>query len=207
MADLIVLGGCAGIEAAALSAGYDMNVPFTAGRSDATQNLTDVESFGALEPIADGFRNYIRPGLEGIRPEDLLIDKAHLLNLTAPEMVVLLGGLRVLGIGCHTTSPFTSRVGTLSNDFFKNLLDMNTGWTKVAENLYEGHDRSSGEAKWTASRVDLVLGSHSVLRALAEVHACDDSEPEFVRSFCQTFAKVTNLDRFDVSVPKYVSRL
>ena len=208
MADLIVLGGCAGIEAAAASAGYDVNVPFTAGRSDATQELTDVESLGVLEPMADGFRNYIHPGLDGIRPEDLLVDKAYMLNLTAPEMVVLLGGLRVLGIGCHTTSPFTDRVGTLSNDFFKNLLDMNTRWTKVSENLYEGRDRRTGEAKWTASRVDLVMGSHSVLRALAEVHACDDSEADFVRSFCHTFAKVTNLDRFDVTVPKKVmSRL
>jgi len=207
MADLIVLGGCAGIEAAASSAGYDVLVPFTAGRSDATQEWTDIESFGALEPMADGFRNYARPGLDGIRPEDLLIDKAYMLNLTAPEMVTLLGGLRVLGVGCQITSPFTDRVGTLSNDFFKNLLNMNTAWTKVGENLYEGRDRSSGKAKWTASRVDLVLGSHSVLRALAEVHACDDSEEDFVRSFCSVFAKVTNLDRFDISVSKLVSRL
>jgi len=127
--------------------------------------------------------------------------------LTAPEMVVLLGGLRVLGIGCQTTSPFTDRVGTLSNDFFKNLLDMTTRWTKIGENLYEGRDRHTGQSKGTASRVDLVLGSHSVLRALAEVHACDDSEAHFVRLFCQTFAKVTNLDRFDVSAPKRMSRL
>jgi catalase-peroxidase len=208
MADLIVLGGCAGVEAAAMSAGYDVHVPFTAGRADATQAMTDAESFGAMEPIADAFRNYIRPGFDGIRLEEFLVDKASLLNLTAPEMVVIFGGLRVLGIGCNgTTSPFTGRVGTLSNDFFKNLLDMNTNWTKVADNLYEGRDRHSGKARWTASRADLVFGSHSVLRALAEVHACDDSEADFVRSFCKVFAKIMDLDRFDVGVPKHASRL
>ena len=207
MADLIVLGGCAGIEAAAKTAGYDVQVPFTPGRADATQEMTDVESFSFLEPLADGFRNYIRLGLDGVRPDELLIDKAYMLSLTAPEMVVLLGGLRVLGIGCQTTSPFTNRVGVLSNDFFTNLLDMSTVWNQVDENLYEGRDRSTGKAKWTASRVDLVLGSHSVLRALAEVHACADSEPSFIRSFCTVFAKVMDLDRFDVTTIKQASGL
>jgi catalase-peroxidase len=207
MADLIVLGGCVGVEAAAKAAGYDVQVPFTAGRSDATQEVTDSGSFGVLEPIADGFRNYVQPGLEGARAEELLVDKAYMLSLTAPEMVVLLGGLRVLGIGCETTSPFTDRVGVLSNDFFRNLLDIATVWTKAEENLYEGRARSTGKAKWTASRVDLVLGSHSVLRALAEVHACSGSEQAFVRSFCTAFAKVMDLDRFDVTATKQLSRL
>lgn len=207
LADVIVLGGCAAVEAAAKAAGYEVQVPFTAGRADATQEMTDVDSFRVLEPLADGFRNYIQSGLEGVRPEELFIDKAYLLSLTAPDMVVLLGGLRVLGVGCKTTSPFTDRVGVLSNDFFKNLLDMKTVWTKVDENLYEGRDRATGKTKWAASRVDLVLGSHSVLRALAEVHACIDSEPTFVRLFCQVFAKVMNLDRYDITVTKQLSRL
>jgi len=207
MADLIVLGGCAGVEAAAKDAGYDVQVPFTPGRADTTQELTDVESFQVLEPVVDGFRNYVRADLVNIRPEELLVDKAYMLSLTAPEMVTLLGGLRVLGIACQTTSPFTDQVGVLSNDFFKNLLDMSTVWSKEGFNFYEGRDRATGAIKYTASNVDLVLGSHSVLRALSEVHACADSEQAFVRSFCTVFAKVMDLDRFDVTTGKQLSRL
>lgn len=201
-ADLIVLGGCAGVEAAAKAAGHDVQVPFTPGRTDASQEMTDTESFRVLEPVADGFRNYLNPNLKGSLPEEMLVDKAHMLSLTAPEMTVLLGGLRVLGVGCDDTSPFTSRVGVLSNDFFVNLLDMRTVWHKVGENLYEGRDRTTGKIKWRGSRVDLVFGSHSVLRALAEVHACSDSEGDFVLSFCKAFAKVMDLDRFDVNTKK-----
>jgi catalase-peroxidase len=202
MADLIVLGGCAGVEAAAKAAGHDVQVPFTAGRTDATQEMTDVESFRVLEPITDGFRNYIHPGLDDVRAEELLVDKAYLLSLTAPEMAVLVGGLRVLGIGTSTSSAFTDRVGQLTNDFFVNLMDMGTVWSKAEDNLYEGRDRKSGKAKWTGSRVDLVFGSHSVLRALAEVYACHDGEREFVRAFCTAFAKVMELDRFETSKPR-----
>ena len=210
MADLIVLGGCAAVEAAAQLAGHHhVQVPFASGRSDATPELTDMESYAVLEPIADGFRNSLRPDLEGrIRPEDLLVDKAYMLNLTAAEMTVLLGGLRVLGSGCRTTSPLTHRVGVLTNDFFVHLLDNDTEWTPtVGDNLYQGRDRRTGLTKWTASRVDLIFGSHSVLRALSEVHACADSEPAFVRAFGQVFAKVMNLDRFDIAVTQQRSRL
>ena len=204
---MIVLGGCAGIEAAAKAAGYDVQVPFSTGRSDATPELTDAESFAVLEPKVDGFRNFVHPELESVRVEELLVEKAFMLSLTTPEMVVLLGGLRVLGIGCQTTSPFTDRVGVLSNDFFCNLLDMSTVWSQADENLYEGRDRATGQARWSATRVDLILGSHSVLRALAEVHACADAEGDFVRAFCKVFAKVMDLDRFDVTHNKQLSRL
>jgi catalase-peroxidase len=207
MADLIVLGGCAGVEAAAKAAGYDVYVPFTPGRADATQEMTDVDSFRVLEPIADGFRNYLGPRFDSVRAEELLVDKAYLLSLTAPEMTVLVGGLRVLGIGTSTTSSFTDRVGQLTNDFFVNLLDMSTVWTKASDNLYEGRDRSSGKSKWTGSRVDLVFGSHSVLRALAEVYACNDGAEDFVRAFVAAFAKVMDLDRFDALPSASRSRL
>eukprot|EP00934_Nitzschia_sp_Nitz4_P004701 Nitzschia sp. Nitz4//NODE_464_length_17123_cov_69.824057//1503//3762//NITZ4_additional_000062-RA//-1//CDS//3329531912//4691//frame0 len=208
LADLIVLGGSVGVEIAARAAGYSAVVPFTPGRTDATQDMTDVQSFGYLEPVADGFRNYLHPSLQaGVKSEELLVDKAHLLSLTAPEMTVLIGGLRVLGIGCDTTSSFTDRVGVLSNDFFVNMLDMRNVWTKKGANLYEGRDRSTGQVKYTATRVDMVFGSHSVLRALAEVHACRDSEGEFVEAFCKVFAKVMNLDRFDLANMKTTSRL
>ena len=208
MADLIVLAGCAGVEAAAKAGGHDVQVPFTPGRTDATEEMTDVESSKVLEPLADGFRNYMRPGLDGLlRPEDMLVDKAFMLSLTAPEMTVLLGGRRVLGIGCQSTSAFTDRVGVLSNDFFVNLLDMRTVWNKTGTNSYEGRDRTTGKAKWSGTRVDLVFGSHSVLRALAEVHASSDAEADFVRAFCAVFAKVMDLDRFDIRVMKQRSNL
>jgi len=202
MADLIVLGGCAGVEAAAKAAGHEVTVPFLPGRMDATPEMTDVDSFAVLEPLFDGFRNYIRPDLlnKGVRTEELLIEKANLLGLTAPEMTVLVGGLRVLGIGSSndTHGAFTDRMGQLTNDFFVNLLDMDTTWTKAGNNLYRSYDRASGEANGrTGTRVDLVFGSHSVLRALAEVHACNDSGQYFLQAFSATFAKVMNLDRFD----------
>jgi catalase-peroxidase len=205
MADLIVLGGCAGVEAAARAAGHDVNVPFTPGRTDATQEMTDVESFVVLEPVTDGFRNFIDPKLENARAEELLVEKAHLLSLTVHEMTVLVGGLRVLGIGTSSSSPFTDSVGQLTNDFFVNLLDMNTSWSAVSDNFYEGRDRTSGKVKWTGTGVDLVFGSHSVLRALAEVYACEDSEANFVQAFCLAFVKVTDLDRFDVVSTRFPS--
>jgi catalase-peroxidase len=195
-ADMIVLAGCAGIEAAAASAGHKIKVPFMGGRGDTTDALTDVESFAVLEPIADGFRNYMKPDLENVKAHELLVNKAHLLGLTAPEMTVLVGGFRVLGIGTKETSSFTDSVGKLTNDFFVNLLDMGTVWTPVKGELYEGRDRKTGELKWTASGVDLVFGSNSVLRALAEVHACSDSEKFFVDSFVKAFCKVMNNDMF-----------
>jgi len=207
MADLIVLAGCAGVEAAAKAAGYDVQVPFTPGRVDTTQDLTDIESFSVLEPWHDGFRNFLMSDSESVRAEELLVDKAYMLSLTAPEMTVLVGGLRVLGIGASSTSAFTDRVGHLTNDFFVNLLDMGTVWNRAGQNLYEGRDRSSGKIKWMGSGVDLVFGSHSVLRALAEVYACNDSEEHFVKAFCTAFAKVMDLDRFDVNVGKARSRI
>jgi catalase-peroxidase len=206
MADLIVLAGCAGVEEAARQAGHQVHVPFTPGRTDATQKMTDVESFRVLEPVADGFRNYLKPGLD-VKAEAFLVDKASLLSLTAPELTALIGGLRVIGVGTANSSAFTLRVGQLTNDFFVNLLDMSTEWTSVGDNLYEGRDRTSGNIKWTGSRVDLVFGSHSVLRALAEVYASDDAEEEFVRAFCAAFAKVMNLDRFDVGAKFPQSRM
>mmetsp|Transcript_8674 Transcript_8674/g.13809 ORF Transcript_8674/g.13809 Transcript_8674/m.13809 type:complete len:739 (-) Transcript_8674:1358-3574(-) len=208
MADLIVLGGCVGVEQAAKSSGYDVYVPFTPGRTDTTQELTDVDSQKFLEPLADGFRNYVKPGLNA-RPEEMLVDKASLLTLTAPEMTVLIGGLRVLGIGTKNSSAFTHKVGQLSNDFFVNLLDLNTVWSRSTDskNLYEGRDRSTGRSKWTATSVDLIFGSHSVLRALAEVYASNDYREEFVRDFVAAYAKVMDLDRFDVKNTRKQSRL
>ncbi|MDE0519290.1 MAG: catalase-peroxidase, partial [Candidatus Dadabacteria bacterium] len=202
LADLIVLGGCAAVEKAAEAAGYPVNLPFTPGRTDATEEQTDAAAFDVLEPKADGFRNYIAAGQQH-SPAELLIDKAHLLTLTAPEMTVLLGGMRALGAnaGGSQHGLFTDRVGTLSNDFFVNLLDMSTEWGHSAdsEGVYEGRDRATGEIRWTATEVDLVFGSNSQLRALGEVHACDDSEEAFVRDFAAAWTKVMNLDRFDIS--------
>jgi len=202
LADLIVLGGCAAVEAAAKKVGHDVKVPFSAGRMDASQELTDVDSFAVLEPTTDGFRNYARKGLEGSAAE-LLVDKAQLMTLTAPEMTVLIGGLRALNanIGQSKHGIFTKRPETLTNDFFVNLLDMSTTWQKSAtsEGVLEGRDRATGEHKWTATVVDLVFGSNSQLRALAEVHACGDSQKSFVRDFVAAWNKVMNLDRFDLA--------
>ena len=202
MADLIVLGGGAAVEEAAKKAGLDVKVPFSPGRTDASQDQTDVFSFAALEPLADGFRNYVRKGHEGSAAE-LLVDRANLLTLTAPEMTVLIGGLRALNVnlGQSELGVFTKRQGTLTNDFFVNLLDMNTKWQKSAssEGVLEGLDRATGAPKWTGTVVDLVFGSNSQLRALAEVYACGDSQPAFVRDFVEAWSKVMNLDRFDLA--------
>ena len=201
LADLIVLGGCAAVEEAAKKAGHNVKVPFSPGRMDASQAETDVHSFAVLEPLADGFRNYLRKGLEGSEAE-LLVDKANLLTLTAPEMTVLIGGLRALNanFGQSKHGVFTKRPGILTNDFFVNLLDMNTKWQKSAtsEGVLEGRDRATGEVKWTGTVVDLVFGSNSQLRALAEVYASSDGEQEFVSDFAAAFGKVMNLDRFDL---------
>jgi catalase-peroxidase len=200
LADLIVLGGSAAVEAAAKKAGQTVTVPFSPGRTDATQAQTDVDSFAPLEPLADGFRNYARPGLESSAAERLL-DKANLLTLTAPEMTVLVGGLRVLNANTGRTSHgvFTARPETLSNDFFVNLLDMGTVWSKSStEGVLEGRDRATGSAKGTGTVVDLVFGSNSQLRALAEVYASSDAQPKFVRDFVAAWTKVMNLDRFDL---------
>ena len=202
LADLIVLGGSAAVEEAAKKAGHDVKVPFSPGRTDASQEQTDVHSFAVLEPAADGFRNYIRKGHEGFAAE-LLVDKANLLTLTAPEMTVLIGGLRALNANFGQTSlgVFTTKPGTLTNDFFVNLLDMNTKWQKSAtsEGVLEGHDRATGALKWTGTVVDLVFGSNAQLRALVEVYASSDSQPAFVRDFIAAWAKVMNLDRFDLA--------
>ncbi len=201
LADLIVLAGTAAVEDAAKKAGFDVTVPFTPGRTDATQAQTDVASFAPLEQTADGFRNYLRLGHK-IRAEELLIDRAQLLNLTAPEMTVLLGGLRVLGANYRQSRDgvFTTTPGTLTNDFFVNLLDMSTEWkpSSTTEGHFEGLDRSTGEVKWTATRVDLIFGSNSQLRALAEVYASADAKEKFVHAFIATWTKVMNLDRFDL---------
>ncbi|HEV8311751.1 MAG TPA: catalase/peroxidase HPI [Burkholderiaceae bacterium] len=201
LADLIVLAGSAAVEAAAKKAGHDVQVPFTPGRMDASQEQTDVSSFAVLEPMADGFRNYVRKGLEGAAAE-LLLDKAQLLTLSAPEMAVLVGGLRVLGANFDGSrhGVFTRRSGTLTNDFFVNLLDMGTQWQKApqAEGVLEGRDRATGELRWTATVADLVFGSNSQLRALAEVYASSDAPEHFVREFVAAWAKVMNLDRFDL---------
>ena len=194
-----MLGGCAAIEAAARKAGQDVKVPFTPGRMDATQDQTDAESFAVLEPMADGFRNYARKGLEGSAAE-LLVDKAQLLTLTAPEMTVLIGGLRTLNLGQSTHGVFTKRPETLSNDFFVNLLDMSTTWQQSStEGVLEGRDRASNALKWTGTVVDLVFGSNSQLRALAEVYGSSDSQQKFVSEFVVTWNKVMNLDRFDLA--------
>ncbi len=201
LADLIVLAGCAAIEAAAQRGGSEIKVPFTPGRMDASQEQTDVESFAVLEPAADGFRNYARKGLEGLAAE-LLVDKAQLLTLTAPEMTVLIGGLRALNAntGHSQHGVFTQRPETLTNDFFVNLLDMKTRWqTSTSEGVLDGRDRVTGELKWTATTVDLVFGSNSQLRAIAEVYACRDSQQAFVHDFIAAWSKVMNLDRFELA--------
>jgi catalase-peroxidase len=200
LADVIVLGGSAAIEAAAKKGGHDVKMPFTPGRMDATQAQTDVESFTVLEPSADGFRNYVKPGLESAAAE-LLVDKAQLLNLTAPEMTALIGGMRALNanVGQAKHGVFTKRAETLSNDFFVNLLDMNTKWQiSTTEGVLEGRDRKTGEVKWTGTVVDLVFGSNSQLRALAEVYAASDAQAKFVNDFAAAWSKVMNLDRFDL---------
>jgi catalase-peroxidase len=196
-----VLAGCAAVEAAAKQGGVAITVPFTPGRMDASQEQTDVESFSVMEPIADGFRNYAKAEYTS-SPEELLVDKAQLLTLTAPEMTVLVGGLRVLNAnhGQAQHGVFTKRAETLSNDFFTNLLDMSTEWKPAAEHgTYEGRDRATGDRKWTATRVDLVFGSNSELRALAEVYAADDAKEKFVKDFAKAWTKVMNLDRFDLA--------
>jgi catalase-peroxidase len=200
IADMIVLGGCAAVEQAAKEAGVDVTVPFTPGRMDATQEDTDIESFAPLEPRADGFRNYLS-GRQWMQPEEALIDRADLLTLTVPEMTVLLGGLRVLGtnVGGSKHGVFTDRVGVLTNDFFVNLMDMTYVWQQLDdEGIYEASERSSGGKKWTGTRVDLIFGAHSELRAVAEVYACDDAQEKFVNDFVGAWDKVMNLDRFDV---------
>ncbi len=202
LADLIVLAGCAGVEQAAQAAGHAVAVPFTPGRTDATQAQTDVDSFAVLEPQADGFRNYLKRAYT-LTAEELLIDRAQLLTLTAPEMTVLIGGLRVIGANCCGAKHgvFTNRPGALTTDFFTNLLDMATAWapTSPAADTFEGRDRATGSVKWTATRVDLVFGSNSQLRALAEVYACQDGHAKLVRDFVAAWAKVMNLDRFDLA--------
>ena len=202
LADLIVLAGNAAVEKAAKTPESRFKFPFTPGRTDASQEQTDVDSFAVLEPVADGFRNF-QKSTYAARAEDLLVDKAHLLKLSAPEMTVLVGGMRVLGAnhGGSAHGVFTDRPGVLSNDFFVNLLDMGTQWmpTSDEEALFEGRDRSTGKVKWTGTRVDLVFGSNSELRALAEVYACDDAKEVFVRDFVKAWTKVMNLDRFDVA--------
>ncbi|HEY8933578.1 MAG TPA: catalase/peroxidase HPI [Cyclobacteriaceae bacterium] len=202
LADLIVLGGCAGVEKAAKNAGHDVKVPFTPGRVDALQDQTDVESFAVLEPAADGFRNYLK-AKHTATAEELLIDKAQLLTLTAPELTVLVGGMRALNTNFDQSKHgvFTKRAETLTNDFFLNLLDLGTTWKAIddSQNLFEGRDRATGEVKWTGTRVDLIFGSNSELRALAEVYGSEDSEEKFVKDFVTAWNKVMNLDRFDLA--------
>jgi catalase-peroxidase len=201
LADLIVLGGCTAVKEAAKKAGYDVKIPFTPGRTDASQEQTDVHSFAVMEPVADGFRNYLRSG-QVLSAEELLVDRAQLLTLTAPEMTVLVGGLRALNANFGQTKHgvLTNRPEALTNDFFVNLLDMSTKWEPSStEGVYEGRDRATGKTKWTATRVDLVFGSHSQLRALAEVYACNDSKEAFVKDFAAAWSKVMNLDRYDLA--------
>ena len=200
LADLIVLGGCAAVEEAAKRAGQTVKVPFAPGRTDASQEQTDVHSFSVMEPKSDGFRNY-HPKQNGTSPEELLVDKAQLLKLTAPEMTVLIGGLRALNanFGGSKHGVFTDRPETLTNDFFVNLLDMNTVWQPAgSDGVYEGRDRKTGNVKWTGTRFDLIFGSHSQLRALAEVYGCSDSKEAFVKDFVAAWNKVMNLDRYDL---------
>jgi len=208
LADLIVLGGCAAVEKAARDAGFDVTVPFSPGRGDATAEQTDAESFAVLKPFADGFRNY-QKGESGVSPEELLVDKAHLLGLTAPEMTVLIGGLRVLGANYKGSKHgvFTDRVGVLTNDFFVNLLDMGIKWTPAEGGIYEGRDRKTGELVYTATRVDLIFGANSELRALAEVYAQDDNREKFVRDFVNAWVKVMNADRFDLKARELQRKL
>ncbi|MDP7295528.1 MAG: hypothetical protein QGG24_09405, partial [Vicinamibacterales bacterium] len=202
LADLIVLGGCAGVEEAAKNAGREVQVPFTPGRTDASQEQTDTESFAVLEPTADGFRNYLGDGHRR-SPEELLVDRAQKLTLTAPEMTVLVGGMRVLNanVGQSALGVFTKQPEKLTNDFFANLLDMNTTWhpSSASEQVFEGHDHKTGDLKWTGTAVDLVFGSNSQLRAIAEVYASDDAQQAFVRDFVAAWDKVMNLDRFDLA--------
>jgi catalase-peroxidase len=202
LADLIVLGGCAGVEQAAKNAGHHVTVPFTPGRTDASQEQTDAQSFTVLEPVADGFRNYLKAKY-AVSAEELLVDKAQLLTLTAPEMTVLIGGMRVLkaNFGQSNHGVFTKKPESLTNDFFVNLLDMGTEWkpTSKDQDLFEGTDRATGKLKWTATRVDLVFGSNSQLRALAEVYASEDAQKKFVQDFVAAWSKVMNLDRFDLA--------
>jgi catalase-peroxidase len=202
LADLIVLGGCAAVEAAAAKAGHKVKVPFTPGRTDATQEMTDVDSFEVMEPQADGFRNYQKQKFS-VSAEEMLVDRAQLLTLTAPEMTVLVGGLRVLGAntGKSKHGVFTRNKETLSNDFFVNLVDMGTEWKPLSADAdeFEGIDRKTGKTKWTATRVDLVFGSNSQLRALAEVYAQSDNEKKFVQDFVAAWTKVMNADRFDLA--------
>ena len=204
LADLIVLGGCSAIEKAAKAAGHNAQVPFTPGRMDASQEQTDIDSFAPLEPTADGFRNYLR-GKQRLSVVEALVDRAQLLKLTAPEMTVLVGGLRVLGANASKSvhGVFTNRPEMLTNDFFVNLLDMSTEWQPSnVEGIYEGHDRKTNEIGWTGTRVDLIFGSDSQLRALAEVYACSDSKEKFVKDFIAAWTKVMNLDRFDLGHPR-----
>jgi catalase-peroxidase len=209
LADLIVLGGCGAVKEAAKKAGHDVKIPFTPGRTDASQQQTDVHSFEVMEPVADGFRNYLRSG-QILSAEELLVDRAQLLTLTAPEMTVLIGGLRALNANFNANSGqakhgvFTNRPETLTNDFFVNLLDMNTTWQKSnhsngSGDVYEGRDRATGKVKWTGTRVDLVFGSHSQLRAIAEVYASDDAKEAFVKDFAAAWNKVMNLGRYDLA--------
>jgi catalase-peroxidase len=201
LADVIVIGGSAAIEKAAKDAGHDVEVPFAPGRTDATQEQTDVESFAVLEPTADGFRNYYGAGNQR-SPADMLVERADSLTLNVPETTVLVGGLRVLGAnaGGAQHGVFTDRPGTLSNDYFVNLLDLSTQWTKSSqgEGLYEGRDRKTGKVRWTATPVDLVFGSNAELRTIAEVYAAADAQDQFVRDFVAAWTKVMNLDRFDL---------
>ena len=205
LADLIVLAGGAGVEEAAKRAGHEVTVPFVPGRMDASQEQTDAASFAVLEPVADGFRNYLKTKFS-VSAEELLVDRAQLLTLTAPEMTVLIGGLRVLNtnFGQSRHGVFTERPGTLTNDFLVNLLDMGTVWNASSEDkdVFEGRDRATGKLKWTGTRVDLIFGSNSQLRALAEVYASADSDEKFVRDFVAVWNKVMNLDRFDLAAEK-----
>jgi catalase-peroxidase len=200
LADMIILGGCAAVEQAAKDAGHSIEVPFAPGRTDASQEQTDVDSFAVLEPIADGFRNYQKGGYD-IQAEKFLVDRAQLLTLTAPEMTVLIGGMRALNanVGQSKHGVFTDRPETLTNDFFVNLVDMGTEWKPSSEGVFEGHDRKTGKVKWTGTRADLVFGSNSQLRAIAEVYACDDAQEKFVYDFVAAWNKVMNLDRFDLA--------
>jgi catalase-peroxidase len=201
LADLIVLAGNAGVEQAGKNAGFSVQVPFLPGRADATQEQTDVESFAVLEPAADGFRNYLNPERAHASSEEMLVDKAELLTLTAPELTVLLGGMRVLNTNFDRSKHgvLTQRPEALTNDFFVNLLDFGTVWNAAAgsQNVFEGRDRKTGTIRWTATRADLIFGSNSELRALAEVYACEDAKEKFVRDFVKAWTKVMNLDRFD----------
>ena len=202
LADMIVLAGCAAIEKAAKDAGYDLKVPFTPGRMDAKQEQTDAESFTFLEPIADGFRNYAK-GKAGVCAEHLLVDKAQLLTLSVPEMTVLVGGMRALKANYDNSDygVFTDKPGVLTNDFFVNLLDMSTEWKAADESKekFEGHDRKTGKPKWKATRVDLIFGSNSELRAIADIYASSDGKEKFVKDFVAAWTKVMNLDRFDLN--------